>query len=111
LNTILPVPSLPRPFRFEEFWTRDQTYGIVIEEAWSHFIPGFPSYCLTKKLKLTKEVKFWNKYYIGNIKSKLDSTLSLLDNVQQAPHSDSNLAMELHLQALWDEYLLQEEFL
>jgi hypothetical protein len=112
LNTSLPVPSLPRPFRFEEFWTWDPTCGIVIEEAWSPFVAGSPSYCLTKKLKLTKAaIKFWNKHYFGNIKSKLDNTLYLLDKVLQAPHSDSNLAMELHLQTLLDDYLLQEESL
>jgi hypothetical protein len=77
LNTSLPVPSLPRPFRFEEFWTRDPIYGIVIEETWSPFIVDSPSYCLTKKLKLTKAaIKLWNKHYFGNIKSKLDNTLS-----------------------------------
>jgi hypothetical protein len=112
LNTSFPVPSLPRPFRFEEFWTRDPTCGIVIEEAWSPFIAGSPSYCLTKKLKLTKTaIKLWNKHYFGNIKSKLDNTLSLLNKFQQAPLSDSNLALELHIHDLLDDYLLQEESL
>jgi hypothetical protein len=70
---------------------RDPTCGIVIEELWSPFIAGSPSYCLTKKLKLTKAaIKFWNKHYFGNIKSKLDKTLSLLDKIQQAPPSNSN---------------------
>jgi hypothetical protein len=74
LNISFQIPYLPRPFRFEEFWTRDPTCGIVIEEAWSPFIDGWPSYCLTKKLKLTKTaIKFWNKHYFGNIKSKLDN--------------------------------------
>jgi hypothetical protein len=31
----LTFPTLPRPFRFEEFWTRDPTCDIVIQEAWS----------------------------------------------------------------------------
>jgi len=82
LNSSFSVPSLPRPFRFEAFWTKDPTCGIVIEEAWSPFIAGSPSFCLTKKLKLTKAaIKFWNKHYFGIIKSKLDNTLSLLDKV------------------------------
>ncbi|XP_062165083.1 uncharacterized protein LOC133871673 [Alnus glutinosa] len=112
LNTSHLAPSLPRPFRFEEFWTKDPTCGVVIEEAWSPFIVGSPSYCLTKKLKLTKEaIKFWNQHYFGNIKSKLDRNLFLLDEVQQAHPSDANLAKELHLQSLLDDYLLQEESL
>jgi hypothetical protein len=110
LNSNLLVQSLPQPFRFEAFWTWDPTCGIVIEEAWSAFIAGSPSFCLITKLKITKTaIKYWNKHYFGNIKSKLDSTLSLLDKVQQASPLDSNLAMELHLQELLDEYLKQEE--
>jgi hypothetical protein len=112
LNSNLPVQLLPRPFRFEAFWTRDPTCGIVINEAWSALIAGSPSFCLLQKLKITKAaIKYWNKHYFGNINNKLDCTLSLLDKVQQAPPSDSNLAMELHLQELLDEYLKQEESL
>jgi exonuclease III len=112
LKSNLPVQSLPRPFRFEAFWTRDPTCGIVINEAWSALIVGSPSFCLLQKLKITKAaIKYWNKHYFGNINNKLDCTLSLLDKVQQAPPSDSNLAMELHLQELLDEYLKQEESL
>jgi hypothetical protein len=33
LDISIPSPSLPWPFRVEEFWTRDLTCGIVIEEA------------------------------------------------------------------------------
>jgi hypothetical protein len=111
LNFSLPTPSLPRPFRFEDFWTRDPTCGIVIEEAWSTPVAGSPSFCLSQKLKLTKTaIKQWNKQYFGDITTKLNSTLAFLDLVQQAP-SDSNLALELHLQNLLDEYLKQEESL
>jgi len=78
----------------------------VIEEAWSSIILGSPSYCLAKKLKLTKSaIKYWNKHYFGDIKTKLDNTLSLLDIAQQAPPSNSNLDLELHLQNLLDDYL------
>jgi len=112
LDTSIPLPSLPRPFRFEEFWTRDPTCGIVVEEAWSSLITGSPSYCLAKKLKLTKSaIKQWNKLYFGDIKTKVDNNLALLDTAQQAPPTDSNLALELHLQNLLYIYLQQEESL
>jgi hypothetical protein len=112
LNTSIPSPSLPRPFRFEEFWTRDPTCGIVINEAWSTVVSGSPSSCLAQKLKLTKKaIKYWNKYHFGDIRSKLDSTLLLLDVTQQAPLSDYNFSLELHLKSLINEYLIQEESL
>jgi len=112
LNTALPVPTLPKPFQFEEFWTRDPTCEVVIQEAWSTPIEGSSSYCLSKKLKITKHsIQYWNKHYFGDIRSKLDRTLKLIDAVQRDYPSDSNLALELHLHYLVDEYLLQEESL
>jgi hypothetical protein len=112
LDTSIRSPSLPRPFRFEEFWTRDPTCGVVINEAWSILMSGSPAYCLIKKLTDTKQtIKHWNKHYFGEIKRKLESTYQLLDITQQAPPSDSNLALELHLKSLLDEYLIQEESL
>jgi hypothetical protein len=62
---------------------------VVIDEAWSLDIIGSPSFCLTKKLKNTKKaLKYWNKHYFGDIRTKLDSTLKLLDSTQQAPSID-----------------------
>jgi hypothetical protein len=73
-------------------------------------VSGFPAYCLIKKkLKNTKQaIKHWNKHYFGEIIRKLESTYQLLDITHQAPPSDSNLALELHLKSLLDEYLIQE---
>jgi hypothetical protein len=50
-------------------------------------------------------------YKIILLKRKLDSTYQLLAITQQAPPSYSNLALELHLKSLLDEYLIQEESL
>lgn len=85
---------------------------MVILEAWSTPIEGSSSYCLSKKLKFTKQsIKYWNKYYFGDIQSKLDHTLKFLDAIQWDSPSNSNLALELHLHTLMDEYLLQEDSL
>jgi exonuclease III len=112
LNTSLPTPSLPRPFRFEEFWTRDPSCRVVISEAWSIAPYGSPSFCLTKKLKNTKRaLKYWNHHYFGDIHAKIVSTLKLLDDTQQSPSTDSTLAFELHLKSLLSDYLQQEESL
>jgi hypothetical protein len=112
LDTNIPLPSLPRLFWFEEFWTRDPSCGIVIDEVWSTTVLESPSYCLSKKLKHTKKaLKHWNKHFFGDIRTKLTSTLHLLDVSLQAPPSDSNLALELHLQYVISELLQQEESL
>jgi len=112
LDTDTPLPSLPRPFRLEEFWTRDPSCGIVIGEAWSFSVLGSPSFCLSKKLKNTKKaLKHWNKHVFENIHTKLTSTYHMLDITQQAAPSDSNLALELHLKSVLHDLLQQEESL
>jgi hypothetical protein len=54
LNTNTTSCFLPRPFRFEEFWSKDPSCGQVIETAWQKFIPNYPAVCLPIKLKNTK---------------------------------------------------------
>jgi hypothetical protein len=84
----------------------------VINEAWSTVVYGSSSFCLAQKLKITKKaIKYWNKYHFGDIRSKLYSTLLLLDITQQASPSDYNLSLELHLKSLINEYLIQEDSL
>jgi hypothetical protein len=107
----IPCPSLlsPAPSNLKNF-----SLGIPLvvwfDEVWSTAIFGSHSFYLSKKLKHTKKtLKHWNKYFFGDICTKLDSTLYLLDVTQQAPSSDSNLAFELHLKSVINEYLEQEE--
>jgi hypothetical protein len=53
-NPLILDTSLPRPFQFEEFWSRDPSCGIVINEAWSTVVFGSPSYCLSKNLSIQR---------------------------------------------------------
>ncbi|XP_062166910.1 uncharacterized protein LOC133873195 [Alnus glutinosa] len=47
--------------------------------TWSNHRQGSPSYCLAKKLKLTKSaIKQWNKLYFGDIKTKVFHTSTLI---------------------------------
>jgi hypothetical protein len=42
LNTVPTDLTLPRPFRFEEFWTYDPFCGSTISSAWSSNLLGSP---------------------------------------------------------------------
>ena len=44
LNTNSSFCFLPRPFRFEEFWTKDFSCGQVIEAAWQKFVSHNPPF-------------------------------------------------------------------
>jgi hypothetical protein len=86
LNTAFPFSLLPRPFRFEEFWTKDPKCGLVIDTTWKVHIFGSPTHCLVKKLHHTKNsLKRWNLYHFGNVQGKIKSTISKLDQIQQSP--------------------------
>jgi hypothetical protein len=45
---------LPRPFRFEEFWSKDPSCELVIEAAWQIYFPNYLTTYLSKKLTNTK---------------------------------------------------------
>jgi len=71
LNTASLSFSLPKPFRFEEFWTKHPECCSVIIAAWDSFISGSSAFILARKLKSTKyALKIWNNLYFGNIKKK-----------------------------------------
>ena len=55
LNTAFFSSFLPRPFRFEEFWTKDSSCGSVIKAAWFKLAPGSPAHCLVSKMLHTKK--------------------------------------------------------
>ena len=78
LDTAPSDNSLPRPFRFEEFWTYDTSCGSIISNAWVKSFNGSSSFILSKKLKATKAaLKIWNSNHFGNIQKK-DCLFSLL---------------------------------
>jgi hypothetical protein len=68
LDTAPSDLSLPRPFRFEEFWTYDASCDFVISNAWIKNFNGSLAFILSKKLKATKStMKIWNSNHFGNI--------------------------------------------
>jgi hypothetical protein len=83
LTTNFSSCFLPRPFRFEEFWSKDPSYGQIIEAAWQKPVPDLLADCLPKKLKNTKLALLdWNSQHFGNIHRKIKDILLLLDSVQ-----------------------------
>ena len=80
LNTNTTSSYLPKPYKFEEFWTLDPTYGLVIAAAWNHFVVGSLVVCLVKKLDQTKAtLKRRNNIHFGNIQDKIKSSLFKID--------------------------------
>jgi hypothetical protein len=73
---------LPRPFRFEEFWSKDPTCEHVIEVACQIYFPNYQAACLSKKLTNTKSALLkWNSLHFGNIHKRIKETLNILDSV------------------------------
>jgi hypothetical protein len=112
LNTNTSLAFLPRPFKFEEFWTLDSSYGLVIAIAWKHFVIGSPAVCLVKKLNQTKAaLKRWNAIHFGNIQANIKSSLLKLDQLQHSPPSSQARLQESLLKKELDDLLIKEEIL
>lgn len=54
LSTHSNRPNLPKPFKFEEFWTRGISSHSVTDGAWTLSVNGSAAFSLSKKIKASK---------------------------------------------------------
>ncbi|XP_059437358.1 uncharacterized protein LOC132170396 [Corylus avellana] len=112
ISTTGSYRNLPKPFRFEAFWTRDNSSHAVVAEAWLGEVEGSPAFSLSRKWKNTKgALKFWNQHHFGHIQQKIKSLMADISVIQSSPHSSANAAREQVLQEALQEQLLREEIL
>ena len=77
LSTEGSYRNLPKPFRFEVFWTRDQSSHLVVAGAWLDEVEGSPAFSLSRKWKKTKDaLKFWNVHHFGHIQMQIKSLMT-----------------------------------
>jgi hypothetical protein len=112
LNTTFFSSFLPRPFRFEEFWTKDPSCGSVIEATWNKPALDSPAQCMVTKLLHTKKsLKRWNYLHFGKIQALIKFTIAKLDHIQKSLPNFSSFSLESSLKASFEDLLLKEEIL
>jgi hypothetical protein len=112
LSTNGTYQNLPKPFRFEAFWTRDLSSYDVVAGAWLSEKDGSPAFSLSRKWKSTKSAfKVWNHQHFGKIQSQIKRLMNEIAQIQNLPHSLANAAKEQSLQEALQEQLLREEVL
>lgn len=112
INTSSPTAHRPRPLRFEAMWTRDDTAGRVIKDAWckGHPLPTFPH--LMSKIKHTKlALKEWNWNFFGHLQTNIKNIQQYIETLQSHPSSSTSLQLEVGAQLELDELLLRERIL
>lgn len=104
LNIATPKSHLPKPFRFEEFWTKDPTCVDVISSAWNPALMGSSSYILAQKLKTTKAaLKVWNSIHFGNIQQRIRILSFQLDAIQRSQNHSNLCSEELAIKKSLDD--------
>ncbi|XP_059444796.1 uncharacterized protein LOC132176566 [Corylus avellana] len=104
--------NIPKPFRFEAFWTRDRSSHGVVAEAWLTDVEGSPAFSLSRKWNNTKAaLKHWNTHHFGHIQTQIKILMAEINGIQASPHSLANVARESSLQEALQEQLLREEVL
>jgi hypothetical protein len=77
LSTKGSYQNIPKPFRFEAFWTRGKSSFSVVAEAWLAKVKGSPAFSLSRKWKNTKiALKSWNHHHFGNIQANIKSLMA-----------------------------------
>ncbi|XP_075664977.1 uncharacterized protein LOC142634560 [Castanea sativa] len=80
----LEIPSINKPFRFEEMWLSDRGCTNVIEAVWTSYEEADPSNKVIKKIKKCgKEQQDWNQKHFGNVRRELEKKRKLLREVKE----------------------------
>ncbi|GKV42356.1 hypothetical protein SLEP1_g49767 [Rubroshorea leprosula] len=73
----------PKPFRFCNAWSKDETFLDLVREAWSVDIQGCPMFVVVQKLKLVKQkMKQLHRNRYGNLEGRIKDMVAELQNVQ-----------------------------
>uniref|UniRef100_A0A2N9HS98 Reverse transcriptase domain-containing protein n=1 Tax=Fagus sylvatica TaxID=28930 RepID=A0A2N9HS98_FAGSY len=102
--------SGPKPFKFEQAWTRDGSCAEVIREEWAKPAFGSPQAILIQKqTKTNKRLKWWNKNIFGTIQKRIEELGKAIDDIQAKEPTMANCELEATLQAQYQEFLRREE--
>ena len=103
------------PFRFENMWLRSEGFSDVIKQWWGEArVYGFASYVVANKLKFIKgKLKVWNREVFGDIRTKKDAALSIINALDLKEDSvgltSDELLQRKGAKDEWSKFTLMEE--
>lgn len=111
LNTSFPLNRVGKPFRFESFWTMEESCKPVIEEAWAQTFTGSHMERVCKKLRGCKvKLKEWDRLNFGDLRLQIAILKDQLAEVQKKLDLDINPEVQavkkmikLKLEDLWQK--------
>lgn len=63
-----PVPSTPRPFKFQHFWLLRSDFMDLVQHSWGKPVEGFGMLRFSLKLRrLKSDLRAWNRSVVGNV--------------------------------------------
>lgn len=94
----------PRPFRFFEAWTRDQSSFDVVQTAWNFIFYGTEAFQLHKRIQAVKvALKTWNKDQFGICQEHVKWLIDELTKIQHSSISATNLEAQASLEKQIEE--------
>ncbi|KAG5553067.1 hypothetical protein RHGRI_011057 [Rhododendron griersonianum] len=84
LNTSFPLKKVRKPFRFESFWTTEESCKLVITKAWEAFYEGSGLSKVCKKLRGCKEkLNVWHQQNFGDFRLQIATLKDRLVHIQE----------------------------
>ena len=80
----LEIPSITKPFRFEEMCLSDRGCSNVVEAVWTSHEETEPSIKVVKMIKKCgKELQEWNCKHFGNVRRELEKKRKMLKEAKK----------------------------
>lgn len=112
LNLYLDHPNLPKPFRFQEIWTRDPSCGNVIKRAWECNNSNVDRISIGKRIINTaRTLSKWNKESFGFCKNRICDLEDKINRLQSIQPTEDVLNEERALQEEISEWISRQEML
>lgn len=84
LNANCSLNKVRKPFKFESFWTTEESCKTIISEAWHQTVEGSKMYRLCKKLSgCKKRLKDWHRVNFEDMRLQIAMLKDKLEEVQR----------------------------